>query len=161
MTNLRLLAAIAAAGAAAIAVPAASQPYPPPPGAYANPGEQILQGVIDSLLGPRYNRTDRLAVRRCAHAALEEAWAGYGARRRGSDWGADRSRMRVAGITDVDRRAYGLRVSGEIDSGLLYAQPWQGGRDRRVGDLRFRCTVDYNGVISGLRIERNPNFRPY
>ena len=143
-------------------------PFPPRrnpirrrPGAFANPGEQILQGVIDSLLGNRYNRTDRLAVRRCAHAALEEAWAGYGPRRRGGGWGADRSRMRVTGITDIDRRAYGLRVRGEIDSGLLYAQPWQARRDQRVGDLRFRCTVDYNGVISAVRIERNPNFRPY
>ena len=146
-------AAIAAAG---LAAPVAAQPYQDP----ANPGEVILQGVIDSLLGNRYNITDRRAVRRCANAAVDEAWREFAPRRgdrRGRDW-RNRPQVHVTAITDVDRRSTGLRVRGEMDSGLLYARP-----DRyraRVGDLRFRCNIDYNGRILDVRVDRNPNFRP-
>lgn len=154
----RFLAAAAFAGAAAIAVPAAAQPYSDP-FAYQNPGEQILQGVVDSLLGNRYNVTDRQAVRRCANASLAEAIDEFGPRRRDRrdrrDW--RNHQMRVTAVTDVERRPTGLRVRGEIDSGLLWAQPQ---RRRTRGDLSFRCNVDYNGRISNVRVDRNPDFRP-
>jgi hypothetical protein len=159
----RLTAAAGAfAGIAAIAVPAASQPGDPY--TYRSPGEQIMQGVIDSLLGNRYNVTDRRAVRRCSDAALAEAWDEFGPRRWGrgdARWGRRDWRnhqMRVVAITDVDRRSAGLRVRGEIDSGLLYAQQWPGQRAR--GDLTFRCNVDYNGRVFNVRVDRNRDFRP-
>jgi hypothetical protein len=159
-----LIAAAAFAGLGAIAAPAAAQPYDPYP--YQSPGQQVLQGVIDSLLGNRYNTTDRRAVSRCSDAALAEAWDEFGPRRwrgRGGEnnWGGRDWRnhqMQVTAITDVERRSSGLRVRGLIDSGLLYAQNRRG---MRTGDLRFRCNIDYNGRISNVRVDRNPDFRPW
>ena len=160
MPVLRLLTAAAAfAGIAAIAAPAAAQPNDP--FAYQSPGEQILQGVVDSLLGNRYNITDRRAVRRCTNAALAEAIDEFGPRRRDRrdrrrDWRSNQ--MRIVAINDVERRPAGLRVRGEIDSGLLYMQPF--GNRRSRGDLRFRCNIDYNGRLYNVRVDRNPDFRP-
>jgi hypothetical protein len=68
--------------------------------------------------------------------------------------------MRVTAITDVERRSSGIRVRGEIDSGLLFAQRGNR-RNVRVGDLRFRCNIDNRGRITNVRVDRNPNFRPY
>jgi hypothetical protein len=148
MKASRLMIAAAVAAAAA-AVPAAAQdPY-----AYRSPGEQILQGVVDSLLGNRYNVSDRKAVRRCADASLAEAWDDFGPRRGGwknRDW--RRNPMRIASIDDVQRRPSGLRVRGEIDSGLLWAQG--NGKRRNRGDLSFRCNVDYGGRVTNVRVER-------
>lgn len=168
MTILRVLAAAAAtvglgAGIGVIAAaPASAQPNDP--FAYQNPGEQILQGVIDRLLGNRYNVTDRRAVRRCSDAALAEAIDEFGPRRRdrrsnnnrrGRDWRSHQ--MRVAAVSEVERRPTGLRVRGLIDSGLLYAMP--GRRASQGGDLRFRCNVDYSGRVFNVRVDRNPAFR--
>lgn len=163
MTMLRVLgaaaacAAVAAGMSAIAAAPAAAQPNDP--FAYQNPGEQILQGVIDSLLGNRYNVTDRRAVRRCSNAALAEAIDEFGPRRRDRrdrrDWRTHQ--MRVAAVTDVERRPTGLRVRGLIDSGMLYAMPAR--RASRGGDLRFRCNVDYSGRVFNVRVDRNPDFR--
>ncbi len=164
MTMLRVLAAAAACAAVAAgisgvaAAPASGQPNDP--FAYQNPGEQILQGVIDSLLGNRYNVTDRRAVRRCSDAALDEAIDEFGPRRRNRadrrDW--RNHQMRVTAITEVERRPTGLRVRGLIDSGLLYALPAR--RASRGSDLLFRCNIDYRGRISNVRVDRNPDFRP-
>jgi len=169
MTMLRLLAAAAAfvgigAGTGIFAAaPAFAQPNDP--FAYQNPGEQILQGVIDSLLGNRYAVTDRRAVRRCADAALDEAIDEFGPRRRDRRGNANRGwrdwrshQMRVTAITSVERRPTGLRVRGLIDSGLLYALPAR--RAGRGSDLMFRCNIDYRGRISAVRVDRNPDFRP-
>lgn len=163
MTILRVLAAAAAiAGLGAIAAPASAQSYPAGQGAPADPGAQILQGVIEGLLGNRYRGIDRRAVHRCANAAVAQASREYGPRRgqRTRDRRDFRQQMRVTAITDVDRRSSGLRVRGQIDSGLLFAQ---GGnrRNARVGDLTFRCNIDNGGRITNVRVDRNPNFRPY
>jgi hypothetical protein len=161
MTISRILTAAAAfAGFGAIAATAAAQPYDPYP--YQSPGEQVLQSVIDSFLGNRYNVTDRRAVSRCSDAALAEAWDEFGPRRR--DWRGDRRnwrnhQMQVTAITDVERRSSGLRIRGLIDSGLLWTQGNQ--YDSRIGDLRFRCNIDYNGRIYNVRVDRNPDFRPW
>ncbi|HEU5482867.1 MAG TPA: hypothetical protein VFU80_07250 [Sphingomicrobium sp.] len=164
----RILTAAALIGGIGVGGPAATQPYDPydnNSGYGYNPGNQILQGVIDGLLGNRYDVSDRRAVHRCANAAVNEAWnqfrpygGGYGF---GPGYGYDSNypQMRVTAITDVDRRSSGLRIRGMIDSGLLYAQPYQ---DRRYagGDLIFRCNVDYRGRVWDVRVNRNPDFRP-
>ena len=163
MTILRVLAAAAAVASlgAIAAAPASAQPNDP--FAYQNPGEQILQSVIDRLLGNRYNVTDRRAVRRCSDAALAEAIDEFGPRRRdrrGNNWrGRDwrTHQMQVVAVSDVERRPTGLRVRGLIDSGLLYAMPDR--RASRGGDLRFRCNVDYSGRVFNVRVDRNPDFR--
>ena len=169
MTMFRFLAAGAAIGA--LAAPAAAQTYGDPGYGYGyNPGQQILQGVVDGLLGNRYNTADRGAVHRCANAALGEAWqqyrpyggGGYGP---GSGYGGygygNQPQMRVTAITSVDRRSSGLRVRGLISSGVLYGERYPDRRAPQVGDLSFRCDVDYRGRVWGVRIDRNPDFRPY
>jgi hypothetical protein len=164
MTTLRFLAAVAATGA--LAAPAAAQPYGDPGYGY-NPGQQILQGVVDGLLGNRYRGVDRGAVHRCTNAALGEAWqqfrpygGGYG---QGSGYGGygygNQPQMRVTAITDVDRRASGLRVRGLIDSGLVYGARPGDPRYARPGDLTFRCDVDYRGRVWDVRVNRNRDYR--
>jgi hypothetical protein len=166
MTMFRFLAAAAAIGA--LAAPAATQPYGYDNYGY-NPGQQIVQGVIDSLLGNRYSGVDRGAVHRCANAALGEAWQQYrpygGGYGQGSGYGGygygNQPQMRVTAITNVDRRSSGLRIRGLIDSGMLYAQRYPDRRYPQVGDLTFRCDVDYRGRVWDVRVNRNPDFRPY
>jgi len=171
MTIFRLLTAVA--GLAAVASPARAQPYDPydpyDQYGYPNPGQQILQGVIDGLLGNRYSVTDRQAVHRCANAALNEAWQQYGPWGGGGGFGpgsygygrGNYPQMRVTAITEVDRRSSGLRVRGLIDSGLLWGRPYPDRRYPEVGDLIFRCNVDYRGRVWDVRVNRNPDFRPY
>lgn len=159
MSILHITAAAAlAVGIGAISAPAAAQPYDSY--GYPDPGQQILQGVIDGLLGNRYNVSDRRSVHRCANAAVAEASREYRPRGGfGSGYGYDRyPQMRVTAITDVDRRPSGLRVRGLIDSGMLYG-PRRGRYS--AGDLMFRCNIDYRGRVTNVRINRNPDFRPY
>lgn len=162
MKILLPFAAVAATGA--LAVPASAQaqnpypyaqpvpqPYPGQPGygyqqpgyGYSNQGyaPNVLQSVVDQLLGNRYAAPDRSAVSRCASAALIQAERQY--RPRGYNpygqqygqqpyaqpygqpgaqaYGHNRyPQMRVTAITDVQRRSSGLRVRGLIDSGMFY-----------------------------------------
>ena len=187
MTMLRILGAAAAIGA--LAAPAAGQtPYPQtypqqypqtyPPG-YGYPsqgyGTNVIQQVIDQLLGSRYNVTDRTAVSRCASAALAQAqrqypYGAYGRRYHQPYAYGQRNyqaMMRVAAITEVRRRSNGLRVRGLIDSGAYgspYAYPYGNQtyvdpRYARTGDLTFRCDVDYRGYVRNVRIGRNSAYR--
>jgi len=200
MTRLTI---ILAAGAAAIAVaaPASAQttyqsPYASP---YAQPGypqgyypqqgypqgqyyPQQSQGgisqIINQLLGNRYQANDRLAVERCATAAVAQANAQYRRNPYAQGYGDPRGygyqgqgynpamSMRVTAITDVQRRSNGLRVSGMLDSrgganppyGNAYGyqgQRYQGQAYAAQGDLSFRCTVAYNGAVTGVRVRRN------
>jgi hypothetical protein len=180
MTIIRVLAVAAVAGA--IAAPAATQPYPyPNPNPYPNPGypgypdpgypgypdpgygaQGTFGQFIDQLLGNRYNVNDRRAVHRCADAAAAEAWDQYGQnnyRWRGWDYRRYASNnMRVTAITDVQRRSGSLRVSGLIDSGLLYGQENRPNRNRQAY-LRFRCNIDYGGVVTNVRVWPNNLYR--
>lgn len=89
--------------------------------------------------------------------------------------------MRVTAITDVQRRSNGLRVRGLISSGMVYGNQGYGAQSYNpgytqgysgqgyanrgyagAGDLSFRCNVDYRGVVSNVRIDRNAtNYRRY
>lgn len=151
------------------------QTYPPGYG-YPNQnyGTNVVQQVIDQLLGSRYNETDRSAVSRCASAALAEAqrqypYGAYGGYAQPYAYGQGTypaARLRVTAITDVQRRSSGLRVRGLIDSGgygSAYdsssgSQPYG---DTRSGDLTFRCDVDYRGYVRNVRIGRNDAYRRY
>ena len=67
------------------------------------------------------------------------------------------SNLRVTGITDVQRRNNGLRVTGTLGSanagyGGQYGYQNRGGYS--YGDLSFRCNVAYNGAVTGIRINR-------
>jgi len=185
----KYLAAAAAIGA--VAAPAAAQyaqygyqqPYPQQtyPG-YAQPaygygqqgyGQAYAQNpvgaIVDQLLGNRYNVTDRQAVRQCANAARNQALGQYGGYGRGYGYSqgnrAYANNLRVTAITNVERRSYGLRVSGTMGSGA-YANPYGGQyggqygnqNNYAAGELSFRCDVDYRGAVTGIRI-RPGNYR--
>jgi hypothetical protein len=69
--------------------------------------------------------------------------------------------MRVTAITDVQRRSGGLRVSGTMSSagygnrayGGQYGYQGQGYQQAYAANaLSFRCNVDYNGSVTGIRI---------
>jgi hypothetical protein len=156
-----------------------TQGYPQGYTQQAYPGYGYNQGttgnpvtdIIDSLLGNRYNISDRQAVRQCARAAQVQAQAQtqaqtqYGGYNRGYRQQFAAPSMRVTSITEVQRRGNGLRVSGMMSSG--YASPYgnQTGYQNRAyaggGDVSFRCNVDYNGQVTNIRIGRGGEYRRY
>ena len=200
MTRLNIYLAAGAAGLAAVAAaaPAAAQyqsPYAYPQQGYPqgqyypqqaypqgqyypNQGQGGISQIIGQLLGNRYQTNDRVAVERCATAAMAQANAqyrrspyaqgngdprGYGYGNQGYNAAMG---MRVTAITDVRRRNNGVRVSGLLDSsagnnppyGNAYGYQGQGYQNQRYagqGDLTFRCNVDYRGAVSDVRINRN------
>jgi hypothetical protein len=160
------------------------QPYQQtyPQNGYGQQGysQNPVQSIIDSLLGNRYNVTDRQAVSQCASAALTQAQAQYGngngayGNRYGQQYGQGYNRysaLRVTAITDVQRRNNGLRVSGTMSSGGAYAgqygnqngqNGYQNGYQNRgygAGQLTFRCNVDYRGAVTGVRIRAANAYR--
>jgi len=162
----------AAALAACVAAPAAAQypyPYPQPyPQTYPpGYGGNVVGSVIDQLLGG-YQVNDRQAIRQCAQAALAQAqnqyrpqgYGGYGGGYQ-QPYGGYGGAMRVTGITDVQRRSSGLRISGMIDSGRGYGGYNQGyGQTYTQGDLNFRCNTDYRGYVTNVRVRPN-SYRGY
>ncbi len=162
--------------------PAYPQPYPGQPGyGYQQPyGGNAIDQIIGQLLGNRYNVTDRQAVSRCASAAMVQAQnqvrgygQGYGQQPYGQPYGQGYAQpyggyganVRVTAITNVERRSDGLRVSGLLDSGLYrgqgYGQAYGQAYGQGYGDLTFRCSVDYRGYVSNVRVRRNDNYRRY
>ena len=115
--------------------------------------------IIDSLLGNRYNVTDRQAVRQCTNAVRAQAAQQYGGHNNGyQQQGYGASNLRVTSITDVQRRGNGLRVSGTLGSAAGqygyhngYANGYQD-RAYSAASLSFRCNVAYNGAVTGIRI---------
>jgi hypothetical protein len=168
--------AAAAAAIGFLAAPAAAQyaqpyaqPYAQQP--YAGYGQQQPYGynqgytqnpvgqIIDSLLGNRYNVSDRQAVSQCASAAMAQAAARYGGN--GYNQGYNRGyagAMRVTAITDVQRRNNGLRVTGLMSSGSQYGGQYAyQNRGYGAQQLSFRCNVDYRGAVTNIRIRAAGN----
>jgi hypothetical protein len=168
------------------------QPFPGQPGygypqqGYAYPGQpgyggqNVIDQVVNQLLGNRYNVTDRRAVSQCATAAMAQASAqyrprGYGQPGYGQGYGQPvynqgfnpAAHMRVTAITEVRRQNRALRVSGLMSSGMNagyppYGQPYgqaYGYRQQAQADLTFRCNVAYNGQVTNVRIGRNDQYR--
>jgi len=152
--------------------------YGQPSYGYGQPGynqgyaQNPVGQIIDSLLGNRYNVTDRQAVSQCASAAMAQAAAQYGNGygynngygqgygQRGYGQGYNRSAMRVTSITDVQRRNNGLRVTGLMSSGANYrGQYGNPNGNYAMGDVTFRCNVDYRGAVTNIRIGRNTAYR--
>ncbi|MEO8175322.1 MAG: hypothetical protein ABI626_01520 [Sphingomicrobium sp.] len=181
-------AGLAMAVGAAAPVAAQSVPY----GGY-NPGytnNNSVGAVINSILGGgRYgvygHGNDRVAVDQCARATEARVSRDYRSNRYGQypqNYNDPRNAnhgygyngagtARVVGITSVERRSNGLKVSGVIDSGMGYRGGYYGqGYDPRYqnqgygnqgyasaaqADLRFTCRVDFRGYVSNIDIKRN------
>ena len=133
--------------------------------------QNSVGAIIGQLLGNRYNVTDRTAVTQCATAAVAEAAARYQSNGYGQAYnnGYNNSyrhaygSARVTGITNVERRNRGLRVSGLMSSGVG-GRPWgnQGYNPAYANvqsDLTFRCNVDYRGAVTNVRVNRNNAYR--
>lgn len=192
----RILTGAAGLAMVASAAPAAAQ-YAPGYGQGYNQGG--IGGVINQILGGgRYGAygqgNDRVAVDQCARAAEAQMSRGYrpagygqGYNQQGygynqPGYGYNRpASARVVGITSVERRQNGLKVSGVMDSGRFhqgaYGAPGYGnqgynpnypnqgypnqgygnpyGTHAPVADLRFSCRVDYRGYVRDIDIKRN------
>ena len=198
MTNLRniLTGAAGVAMIAATAAPAVAQsvPYSGYNQGYNNQGYNGQGGtvgaVINSVLGGgRYGAygqgNDRVAVDQCARAAearvsRDYRTNGYGAypqnyngpRYPNQGYANNGNAMaRVVGITSVERRSNGLKITGVIDSGRSHRysngigygnQNYsnQGYGNQAYGynaqaDLRFTCRTDYRGYVTNVDISRN------
>ena len=161
-----------------------SQPgYAYPQQGYSQPGygqDTGIAGIISQLLGNgnRYSVSDRTAVTQCATAAQAKASTDYRPNGYGYDqgyregYGQDRAynqgraAPRVTGITNVQRRGNGLRVSGVMSSGMAsaygnqrYGQGYNTAYAAAASDLTFRCNVDSRGAVTGLRVDRNQAWR--
>src|SRR5688500_5062602 len=187
--------------AAVTAVPAAAQTAPH--GGY-NQGSHSGGGAGGAIIGlirggGRYGAygqgNDRMAVDQCARAAE----ARVSQRNRAPGYGNypqnyndpryanqgypnpayaynQMHQARVLGITGVERRSNGLKVSGVMASGRSQygayghqgypnqGYPNQGypnqygnayGQNAQVADLRFSCRVDFRGYVSDIDIKRN------
>jgi hypothetical protein len=144
-----LFAAAAAAGGAS--TPAFSAQFEA--NAHA---ESVIENIIDGLVGNRYGTSNRQAIRTCGWAAVRRAENDY--RRwftgRPVAYPGYRGYVRVAAITDVQRRINKVRVRGLLDT------PRNGYGGTRRADLVFRCDVDNRGRVQNLRVEPNPHRWP-
>ncbi|MGZ2413110.1 hypothetical protein ACUXST_002559 [Sphingomonas sp. F9_3S_D5_B_2] len=137
-------------------------------------GQNPLGQIIDQLLGNRYSVSDRTAVSQCASAAVAQAGQ-YGGRYSGNGYGQAHGYgqgqhngyaynpaggMRVTSITGVQRRSNGLRVSGTMSAAAGYANQYgYQNRSDAGSTLTFRCTVDYRGQVSNVRIGSRSGYR--
>jgi hypothetical protein len=152
---------------------------------YAQPGygypqqQGSLAGVIGQLLGARNPAgNERAAITQCATAAQMQARAQYRPRgyaqaypgQNGYNGYGNAASARVTGITNVQRRSGGLRVSGTMSSGAMMAgapygygaqgygnqgygaQGYNPAYGQAASDLSFRCNVDYRGAVTNLRV---------
>ena len=161
------------AGAAA---PAAAQGYPNQGYGYPNQGNPIGQVINQVLGGGAYGQygqgNDRVAVDQCARAAQARVSQnggynqGYGNQGYNQGYGYNNAaQARVVGITSVERKSNGLKVTGVMSSGMRYNQGAYGQQGyngqygnqgyNQVADLRFSCRVDYRGAVRDIDIKRN------
>lgn len=194
ITMSKILAGAAGLAIVASAAPASAQ-YAPNNGynnGYNNNGG-VIGAVINSVLGGgRYGAygqgADRMAVDQCARAAEARVARDYrpngygynqqnGYNQNGYQNGYNNQMVRaqVVGITGVERRSNGLKVSGLINSGRYgyaygnqgyangypnqgypnqgYANPNYANNAQRA-DMSFSCRVDARGYVSSVKIDR-------
>jgi hypothetical protein len=175
-------------GAAGLAIVASAAPasaqYAPSYGYQQNGG--VVGAVINSVLGGgRYGAygqgADRNAVDQCARAAEARVSRDYRGYNQQNGYGNQNGynhqmpRAQVVGITGVERKSNGLKVSGLISSGLHYGNaygnqgygngypnqgyPNQGynpnyANHAQRADMSFSCRVDARGYVSRVKIDR-------
>ncbi len=183
-TFLAGTAAVAMGASSAAAQPAPYYGYQQGYGQNNNVVGQVIGQILGGGRYGAYGQGgDSMAVDQCARAAEAQVSrdyrpAGYGYQGYGQPQGQNYAQGymaragQVVAVTDVQRRNNGLRVSGLIDSGRGfnrggYGYPGTGYQQgyansygnpahaARSADLRFSCRVDYRGLVSDIRINRN------
>jgi len=164
--NLKILAG--AVVLTASAAPAAAQYYPP-----RNPG--VVGAIINSYRYGQYpygnygyNQygNSQFGIDRCARA-VEQRLGGNGNWYNGNNYRRYRNFGRVEGITRVEKKSYGFKVSGVASSGYGgyqgYNRPGYGNYGYNQGaDLSFTCKVYRTGQIRDIDIKRRAyNWRGY
>ena len=149
---------------AGVAAPASAQYYPQP--GYGNQGTvgQVIGQILGGGAYGQYGQgNDRVAVDQCARAAQARvSQAAYGGYNQGYNGQGYRNNgynnagsARVVGITSVERKSNGLKVSGVMSSGGSYGnQGYNQGYGNQGADMRFSCRVDYRGYVSNIDIKR-------
>jgi hypothetical protein len=158
MSMIKILAGGAGLAAMAAAAPAAAQVYPygyaqPYAYGYANP----------YAANPYAANATSMAASRCTAAVQQR----LNARTRtgmnsiiGAIFGVNSAATgRVLNVTQVTPRRNTVRVSGLASSGRMAYNPYGYGYYGSVGaayqpDLSFRCSVDYNGYVRDVDINR-------
>lgn len=177
LTNI-LSGAAGLAALVGVATPAAAQYYPQPNGGIVG---AIINGVVN---GGRYGQYpygnygynqgyggQSAAIDQCARAVEARlsgnSYGGFGYRNYGYQGYSNGSGGRVLGITRVERKNYGMKVSGVASSGYNrydgYNRNGYGSYGYSQGaDLSFNCKVDYRGGIRDLHVSRrSANWRGY
>jgi hypothetical protein len=146
-----------------VAVPAEAQYYPPP----SNQGG-ILGAIINQYrygqypygnYGYKMYGNERYGIDRCARAVEQRLNRTNYNYYQGYNYNRYRNFGRVEGITRVQRKSYGLKVTGVASSGY---GGYQGYGNRGYGtygygagaDLRFECKVYNSGQIRDIDIKR-------
>lgn len=150
------------AAALGFAVPAGAQYYPP------NNNGGILGAIINNYRYGQYpygnygyNQygSERYGVDRCARAVEQRLNRNNYNFYQGGRYNRYRNFGRVEGITRVQRKSYGLKVSGVASSGYGGYQGWNQRGYGTYGygngaDLSFECKVYRSGQIRDIKIKR-------
>lgn len=146
----KIIAGGAGIAAIATAAPAAAQYYGSPYGS----------APYGNAYGYRSNMAN-MATQQCTAAVQQRLSARMGNTGvLGAILGAAPSYGRVVSVTEVSPRRNNVRVSGLATSGRAYAySPYGYGAYGATGynyqpDLSFRCTVDMNGYVRNVDINR-------
>jgi hypothetical protein len=168
------------------------QGYPQQGYGTQNPINQVLGQILGYGQYPYgnygYNQysNQSTAIDQCARAVQQRLSGGYGAYygnqgynqgynnrgygnpyNQGYGYNQGNGGGRVEGITKVDRKSYGLKVSGVASSGYRGYQGYGNNRYGTYGygagaDLSWKCEVNYDGRIRDIDINRrNANWRGY
>lgn len=158
MTMIKLLAGSAAIAAVAAAAPASAQYANPYAYGYSNPYYQQSYQQPYGYNQYAYGNTNA-AAQRCSAAVQSRLYnrnglAGVVASLLGAN-----TQPRVVSITQVNPRRNNVRVTGLASSGRYVASPYGYGAYGSAGygyqpDISFRCTVDYNGYVRDIDINR-------
>lgn len=134
-----------------------------------------LAAVIDQILGGNryaYGVDQRMLVNRCIAAVTNDIQRRYAGQRYGYPYGYGAygaygyaGSARVLGITDIDRDRRELQVRGVATANANmagYGSPYGGyGYAQPVGELKFKCDIDYRGRVTDIDLDRNKNAYRY
>ena len=166
---VKILAGGVGLAALVSAAPAAAQYYPAPGYGSGDVLGQVLGGILG---GNQYGANDRMLIDRCAAAVQQRLnaqysgynpYGGYGSPYGGyNNYGYGQAR--ILGVSSVNRRTSVLRVrgtataNGNVGYGA-YGNPYggYGAYAQPMGELTFKCDIDYRGFVRDIDINRNTN----